>query len=199
MSKPRIATFAAASIAAVLLLAGCSGTPSGTESSGSSSAPSAGVSAEANAADEMFAAMMIVHHEQAIEMSDIILAKDGVDPAVAELAQKIKDAQGPEIDRMNDWLEAWGASGSDMGGMDHGDGMGGMMSEEDMAALEAADGPTASSLFLEQMIEHHEGAVEMAQTQVEDGQNPDAVELAQQIIDAQTAEIQEMQEMLENL
>jgi len=143
--------------------------------------------------------MMIVHHEQAIEMSDIIIAKDGVDPAVTQLALRIKEAQGPEIDRMNDWLEAWGASGSDMGGMDHGDSMGGMMSEEDMAALEAADGPTASSLFLEQMIEHHEGAVEMAEEQVENGQNGEAVELAQQIIEAQRAEIQEMQEMQKNL
>ena len=104
MSKARIATFAAASITAVLLLTGCSSTPSGTESSGSSSVPSAEVSAEANAADEMFATMMIVHHEQAIEMSDVILAKNSVDPAVTELAQKIKDAQGPEIDRMNDRL-----------------------------------------------------------------------------------------------
>lgn len=107
MSKARIATFAAASITAVPLLTGCSSTPSGTESSGSSSVPSAEVSAEANAADEMFATMMIVHHEQAIEMSDVILAKNSVDPAVTELAQKIKDAQGPEIDRMNDWLKAW--------------------------------------------------------------------------------------------
>lgn len=199
MSKARIATFAAASITAVLLLTGCSSTPSGTESSGSSSVPSAEVSAEANAADEMFATMMIVHHEQAIEMSDVILAKNSVDPAVTELAQKIKDAQGPEIDRMNDWLKAWGASALDMGGMDHGDGMGGMMSEEDMAALEAADGPTASRLFLEQMIQHHEGAVEMAEAQVKDGRNTNAVELAEQIIEAQTAEIQEMQEMLKSL
>lgn len=68
-----------------------------------------------------------------------------------------------------------------------------------MAALEAADGPTASSLFLEQMIEHHEGAVEMAEEQVENGQNGEAVELAQQIIEAQRAEIQEMQEMQKNL
>lgn len=68
-----------------------------------------------------------------------------------------------------------------------------------MAALEAADGPTASRLFLEQMIQHHEGAVEMAEAQVKDGRNTNAVELAEQIIEAQTAEIQEMQEMLKSL
>lgn len=83
-----------------------------------------------------------------------------------------------------------------MGGMDHGDGM---MTEDDLAALESADGPEASQLFLEQMIVHHEGAVEMAQTQVDDGSNPDAVELAQTTIDAQTTEIQEMQDLLATL
>ena len=70
---------------------------------------------------------------------------------------------------------------------------------DDLAALESADGAEASQLFLEQMIVHHEGAVEMAQTQVDDGSNPDAVELAQTIIDAQTAEIQEMQDLLATL
>ena len=63
-----------------------------------------------------------------------------------------------------------------MDGMDHGDGM---MTEDDLAALESADGTAASRLFLEQMIVHQqEGAVEMAQTQVDDGSDPDAVELA---------------------
>ena len=115
----------------------------------------------------------------------------------ADLAQRIKDAQGPEIDRMNSWLETWGAS--DMSGMDHGASMDGMLSEEDLQALEAADGPTASKLFLQQMIEHHEGAVKMAETQLSEGKNPDALELAQQIIDAQTVEIQEMRDLLDTL
>ena len=83
-----------------------------------------------------------------------------------------------------------------MDGMDHGDGL---MTEDDLTALESADGAEASRLFLEQMIVHHEGAVEMAQTQVDDGSNPDAVELAQTIIDAQTTEIQEMRDLLATL
>ncbi|WP_234714477.1 DUF305 domain-containing protein, partial [Mycobacterium tuberculosis] len=56
----------------------------------------------------MFVTMMIPHHEQAIEMSDILLAKDGADPRVVELAEQIKAAQGPEIDKMLGWLEDWG-------------------------------------------------------------------------------------------
>ena len=83
-----------------------------------------------------------------------------------------------------------------MEGMDHG---GGMMSEDDMAALEAATGAEASRLFLEQMTMHHEGAIEMAQDEVDNGQNPDAVEMAQTIVDTQTAEIAQMQELLAQL
>ena len=90
----------------------------------------------------MFAAMMIPHHQQAVEMSDIILAKKGIDPRVVDLATQIKAAQGPEIQTMKGWLEDWGIPYDDsmsdmggMGGMDHGDGM---MSDDDMAALDAA-------------------------------------------------------------
>jgi len=110
---------------------------------------------------------------------------------VIDLALAIKEAQGPEIDLMNGWLDAWGEGG--MSGMDHG---GGMMSDEDMAALENAAGPEASSLFLTQMIEHHRGAITMAQDELAGGENDDATALAQKIIDAQTAEIAEMQDLL---
>ena len=80
--------------------------------------------------------------------------------------------------------------------MDHG---GGMMSGDDMAALEAATGAEASRLFLEQMTMHHEGAITMAQDEVDNGQNPDAIAMAQTIIDTQTAEIATMQELLAQL
>ena len=83
-----------------------------------------------------------------------------------------------------------------MEGMDHGSGM---MTEEDMQALDAATGTEASRLFLEQMIEHHRGAIDMAQDEVDDGQNSDAVSLAQKIIDTQTAEITTMEEILATL
>ncbi len=152
-------------------------------------------SAEFDSADIMFAQMMIPHHEQAVEMSDVLLAKDGVDEEVAALAERIKAAQQPEIDLMAQWLEEWGADMPN-GAMDHGDGM---MSEGDMDALAEAGGAEASVLFLEQMIEHHEGAILMAEGEVEAGENPDAVALAEKIIDDQTAEIEEMKQLLEGL
>lgn len=201
--KIRTTAFHAGILATALVLAGCSGTGGSDmegmdHGNGTSSSPSASAGASAavfNDADVTFAMEMVMHHEQAIEMSDTLLAKDGVHPDVVALAERIKAAQGPEIETMNQWLEDWGQD-TDMGGMDHG---GGMMSEEDMTALEEADGETASSLFLEQMIMHHQGAIDMAQTQIDNGQNPDAVSLAQKIVEDQTAEITEMQELLAQL
>lgn len=138
--------------------------------------------------------MMIPHHEQAIEMSDIVLANDGLDPQIAELAEQIKNAQGPEIERMLGWLDDWGVQydADTMAGMDHG-AMDGMMSAEDLTAADAA---AAGGLFLEQMIMHHEGAVDMARAALKDGQNPEVLTLAQQVIDDQSAEIAVMQELL---
>ena len=153
----------------------------------------------------MFAQMMIPHHEQAVDMSEILLAKDDIPQNVADFAQGVIDAQGPEIDRMNAMLEAWGQQPMNMDDMDgtggmggHG-GMSGMMSEDDMQQLEDATGTDAAKLYLEQMTRHHEGAVDMAEQQVADGQNPQAVALAEQVIEDQEAEIQEMKTMLENL
>lgn len=197
-----MAAFAAAPVALALALAGCtntadndsSGMPGMDHGGGGSSSPSAVVQGEFNAADSMFAMMMIPHHEQAIEMSDTILSKSGVDQRVLDLAQQIKAAQAPEIELMQSWLDDWGMpSSGGMEGMDHGDGM---MSEDDMAALEAAEGAEAARLYLEQMIEHHQGAIEMAQDELDDGANPGVLALAQRIITSQTAEIATMQELL---
>ena len=132
-------------------------------------------------------------------MSAMVLDKEGVDPRVVALAERILAAQQPEIDLMNSWLEAWGVDPDigEMEGMDHSGGA--MMSDDDMAALEAATGPEASTLFLEQMVQHHTGAIEMAQQELDNGENPAALDLAQTIIDDQTAEIAEMQELLAQL
>lgn len=148
----------------------------------------------------MFSQMMIPHHQQAVEMSEILLAKDDIPAEVIEFAQGVIDAQGPEIDRMNTMLETWEEDPvtGDMGEMDHG-GMSGMMSEEDMTALEDAKGTEAARLYLEQMTAHHEGAVDMAREEVTDGQNPQAIALAEQVIEDQEAEIAEMEQMLNEL
>ncbi len=80
--------------------------------------------------------------------------------------------------------------------MDHD---GGMMSEEDMHALTSATGADFDRLFLEQTIEHHTGSVEMAETEIADGQNADAIAMAENIRDTQTAEIDEREQLLTEL
>ena len=194
--KNRAAATAAITLTALLALAGCAGT---TGSGGMPNMPGMGSSAspaaDVNNADMQFTMMMIPHHEQAVEMADMILAKDGIDKRVITLAEQIKAAQGPEIELMESWLDDWGTPMGDMDGMDHG----GMMSDTDMQALEGATGAEASRLFLEQMIVHHEGAIEMAQTEVDNGQNVDAIALAENIIDSQTTEITTMEDILATL
>ncbi|MGV0108940.1 DUF305 domain-containing protein [Arthrobacter sp. CP30] len=157
--------------------------------------------AEHNDADVMFAQMMIPHHRQAVEMSEMILANDGIDSQVTDLATTIKDAQGPEIETMAGWLKAWGESMEPEGGMEGHDmgSMGGMMSEEQMSELESAESVEASRMFLESMTAHHEGAIDMAQDEIDHGQNPDPVELAETIVKTQQAEIDQMQQLLSTL
>jgi len=74
--------------------------------------------------------------------------------------------------------------------------MPGMMSNEDMDKLEKASGAEFDKLFLEMMVEHHEGAIEMAETEKADGEYGPATKLADDVIKAQTAEIEQMNKML---
>ena len=132
-------------------------------------------------------------------MADLV-ADRSTDPDVQDLAARILAAQEPEIDTLNGWLEAWGAdrAESEMSGMDH-SAMGGMMSEEDMSSLEDASGVQFDRLWLQMMLEHHTGAVGMAQTEIDDGEDPEAIALAQEIKSSQGTEITEMEQLLQSL
>jgi uncharacterized protein (DUF305 family) len=203
----RTTLIGAGALAVLALLTGCSSSNEAehparhSPSSSATAAPGTTAGAEAhNDADVMFAQHMIPHHTQAIEMSDTLLATQGVDPRVTELANQIKAAQGPEIQQMQSWLTQWGThSMPPMSG--HGDmvGMSGMMSEQDMTTLKDAQGVDATRLFLTQMIAHHEGAIIMAQTEIKDGQYPPAVEMAHAIVTTQQQEIDTMTGILATL
>ncbi|MFD2792474.1 DUF305 domain-containing protein [Promicromonospora vindobonensis] len=185
-------------LAGALALTGCSGSEEPTPQDTSTVAGAeAGDAAAHNDADVMFAQMMIPHHEQAITMADVVLAKDGTSPEVTELAAEVKAAQAPEIEQLGQWLDAWGADRS----AEHSGhaGMSGMMTEEDLQALDEASAPESDRLFLEQMIAHHRGAVEMAQTEIESGADPSAVELAQSVVETQAAEIDAMEALLTSM
>lgn len=161
-----------------------------------------GADAAHNDADVVFATGMIPHHAQAIEMSDLLLAKEDVDTQVVELAEQITSAQTPEIDTMSGWLEQWGETVPPTSGMENMEEMpstDGMMSPQDMARLESAAGDEASRLYLEQMIEHHTGAIDMAQQEAETGSYQPALTLAEDIIESQQAEIETMQGLLSQM
>lgn len=146
-----------------------------------------------NDQDIAFAQAMVPHHQQAVDMATMAAGK-AADPKVRDLAGRIESAQGPEIQQLRDMLGRWGATTeSDMPGMGHGEGM---MTDDQMHQLEQATGADFDRMWLQMMIAHHQGAVTMATTEVEQGGDADAKALAQRIVDAQKAEITEMQGML---
>ncbi|BDZ54029.1 hypothetical protein DSM26151_06570 [Agromyces marinus] len=186
--------------AAALTLAACSPSPAPADGPGAAEgttgtaggAGAASAPANPNDADRHFFGMMTPHHEQAVVMSDVVLAASGISGETRDLAQRIKDGQQPEIDTMTAWLDAWGWAGDLDVHRTH--IMGGMLTPDQMAEFEAADGAKAERLFLVGMLQHHEGAIAMTQDSIENG----AVtgDLAQQMMDVQTAEIEEMRALL---
>ena len=114
---------------------------------------------------------------------------------VARLAKQIKGAQAPEIEQLNAMLKTFGVDG---GHSAHG-AHGGMMTGDEMKALDAADGAEASRLFLEMMIEHHQGAIDAAKTEIEQGKHGPAKALAENIAKAQAEEIDTMRKLLADL
>jgi uncharacterized protein (DUF305 family) len=206
-------TRALATVSLVLAL-GAGLTACGDDTSGATGSTAEVSTTEHNDADVAFASDMITHHAQALSMVDLTLDRP-LDPEVQALAEDIRAAQAPEIETMADWLTSWGEkvpetmrdhanAGHDMGDMSdtmddmgHGD-MPGMMTSEDMDAMENASDADFQDMWLEMMIEHHEGAVEMAETEQAEGRFKDAVDLAGQIIDAQTKEIDTMKGLLDS-
>lgn len=194
----KLLTLSTTAVAAAIALSGCaagsdSGTTPGMNHGSSSNAPAA--SAEHNAADVTFAQMMIPHHAQAVEMSDIMLTKQDIPAPVTALATNIKEAQGPEIQTMTGWLKDWNEPTE----MASGHSMDGMLDEASLKELETAQGTEAAKLFLNQMIAHHEGAIMMANTETTYGKDSKAVDLSKQIVSAQEAEIKEMRDLLATL
>lgn len=163
--------------------------------------------AEFNEADVEFATAMIPHHAQALVMVDMTMGRK-VDPELAALAEQIRTAQAPEIEQMADWLTDWDEPVPETmrdHANAHGDShmedseMPGMLSAEDLDELEARSGTAFQAAWVESMIEHHEGAIEMAEEELEEGNFPDALHLAQHIADAQSDEIETLERLEEKL
>lgn len=179
------------------------GDDDGTVSGGSTAttAPAATVAAGANQpndADITFVQGMIPHHRQAVDMADLVLER-GSNATVKDLARRIRNAQEPEIQIMTGWLTTWGKSIQPPMSHDGMDTEHGMMSNQEMASMEALTGSDLDKMFVEMMIRHHQGAIAMARTEVDSGQFPDATALARSIATSQQAEVEEMTTLRQQL
>ncbi|MGW1671441.1 DUF305 domain-containing protein [Streptomyces sp. NPDC002324] len=158
-------------------------------------------SAGFNAADVAFAQMMIPHHEQALEMARLADNRAS-DAEIKDLAGTIEKAQDPEIKTMRGWLKSWNepTGVESMPGMEHGGGKGdGMMADSDMEHLKGMKDAEFDKMFAEMMIEHHNGAIDMARDEQRNGENADAMAMAGDIVKGQSAEVEQLKGILDRL
>jgi uncharacterized protein (DUF305 family) len=166
------------------LLAACGQDDKGSESRSAAPTP--------NDADVTFVQNMIPHHEQAIRIAKLVDSRTER-AELRKLAGDIQRTQAPEIAKLRAWLERWGKT--EMPGMDHSQTqMPGMMGEEEIIELMGYTDTRFDLAFIDMMQRHHQGAVEMARTELRDGSRPEVKTLAQQVIDAQQLEIDQMTE-----
>ncbi|CAB4332802.1 MAG: DUF305 domain-containing protein [Actinobacteria bacterium] len=186
--------FVVASISVALSLSACTSNNTANPASSMSAPMTNGGMTDKetslSAADVMFLQMMIPHHEQTVEMSMLAISNTENED-VLSLAARIEAAQQPEIELMQKWLTDAGQPLT----ADHGMGDSGMMTLNDMSALESAKDNDFDELYLTGMINHHNGAIDMARS-VASSANADVSTLANNIIKSQTDEIAEMTALL---
>ena len=174
-------------LVAAILLAACSHTGQQHSTAPATAAP--------NDADVTFTQNMIPHHQQATEMAELV--KTHTDrPELRKLADSIAGSQTQEITQLQGWLRSWGKPGTPMEGMGHGatPQMPGMMSEAAMSNLMGLTGAEFDLEFVEMMAAHHQGAIDMANTELKDGSLTPVKQLAQHIIDTQQDEIGQLKQ-----
>ena len=151
-------------------------------------------SSDYTGADIMFLQMMIPHHQQAIDISNLAM-KTSKDAELLALAKIIASDQAAEITKMKAWLADAGA------GMDAGhsmDAMGGMLSGAELSALNSEMGTKFDILWLKGMTGHHDGAIHMT-TMIRDASNPEIKAFGEKVIADQAAQIEQMREMIKRL
>jgi uncharacterized protein (DUF305 family) len=173
----------AVAAAAMALLAACGQTADkGTQ---------APATLQPSQADVTFAQSMIPHHQQAIEMAAFIQGHS-TRPELIKLAGDITTTQSNEIARMRNWLRSWGKPEA-MEGMNHDQmAMPGMMDQGEMDELKGLQGGQFDAAFVDMMSRHHQGAIEMANTELKDGSLPEVKQLARQIVSAQQREVRQL-------
>jgi uncharacterized protein (DUF305 family) len=204
--RQQLVRLSAVAVVATVTLSACSGSghqaATSSPSAGTATGSPAPSAAQAhNSADITFAQNMMPCHKQAIQMSDIVLTKQGIDPRVVQVANQIKAAEDADIQRMQSWLSQWQQPTTPMmpsptAGMPAMQGMAGMMSPEQMTALQNALGADASKQFLTMMIQNHQHAIMLAQSEIGSGQYPPTVAMAHSIATSEQQEVNTMQGIL---
>jgi uncharacterized protein (DUF305 family) len=190
------AVVAAAATALLVSSCGSPASDSGSEQQRSEEPVITGQPAGYNADDVAFATNMIPHHQQAVDLAALVPDRS-TSPEIIALAQQISAAQQPEINVMKVFLVQWNENpDANSGHAGHGGAMQGMVDEATMTKLESLNGVDFDKLWLESMISHHQGAIEMAKAEVANGDNVDAKALAKNIVATQEAEIGQMKQML---
>ncbi len=156
--------------------------------SGTSTAPAANF----NDADVMFLQMMYPHHAQAVEMAKLVPTRSQ-NQQVKDLATAIENAQAPEMQQMTTLLAGFGKP-APSATMSH--SMPGLMTPQQMTELTGLSGAPFDKMWMQMMVEHHQGANTMANDELKNGTNADAKKMAEAIIAAQQGEIVTMNGML---
>jgi len=152
-------------------------------------------------ADVTFVRNMLYHHDQAMTMTEMVEERT-TSRDIRLLSERMAVSQEGEIEQLEQWLSTRGETVRDPADGEHGHadvaGMQGMLSDEELAALEAAEGAEFDRLFLELMIKHHEGAIAMVYELYEagGGLESEVDSIARHVDSDQSIEISRMQQML---
>lgn len=193
----------AVSILLIFALAGC-GTAAETLGGSAATKPasiSGHANAENNAADVRFALRMITHHRQTLQLASLMQDKENVSDEIRSLAIKTASIHEPETAQLEGMLRAWGELDSTTQSQrKHASGahqLPGMVDDSEIARLASLKGERASRTFLKLMIDHHQATIKVAEAELADGSNAEAIALARTIAETQRQELGRMREMLE--
>ncbi len=148
-----------------------------------------------NRADVVFATHMIPHHQQGADLAAMVPAHS-TNPDLGKLAGSIATTQISEIKSLANLVTQWSTQpdADTRGPADT--AMTGMVSQATLTKLGTLNGADFDKLWLQSMISHHQGAIEMAKTEANNGNNPDAIAMAKKMASAQQAEVDQMTKML---
>jgi uncharacterized protein (DUF305 family) len=184
-------------MATAFLLTSCSATESDAPAEPSSEKPViTGEPAGYSAADVEFATNMTASHAQAVEMAALV-AERSEDPAVVQLAADITAALSPEVQILKVLLVQWSENPDTKRG-EGGPGMTvrGMVDDATLERMRSMTGADFDRLWLETVIAHHQGAIDMANAEITNGDNVDAVDSAKRMVGVLQGQTVQMQQLL---